>query len=134
MALSVEDRRLAERLLAKLTAAHQAPEFVKAGELPDLFFCSRTKAWALTLDPTFPKPLVLGSRLRLWRRAAVIAWRDAHRADAVPEKKSPEPAGGRLGAFDPTAVPTTVNVHSSTTKSIRGDASARPKRKQAPRR
>ena len=83
---------VAEQLLLRLRelVTPAEPELVRAGELSVIFACSRTKAWELSRTVGFPAPVVLGPRLRLWNRRAVLEWRDRQTAE------SPRP--GRPGA------------------------------------
>ncbi len=88
--LTTEDLALARELLAKVReiGTPRPNPRVKAGELPELLNCSRCTSWKITKDPTFPRPIVLSERLRLWDRAAVLQWMEQHRA---PEKRDARP-------------------------------------------
>ena len=93
------DIAVAEQLLLRLRelVTPTEPEMCRAGELPGILHCARTTSWQCTRRPDFPAPaVVLGPRLRMWRRAEVIAWRDAQKAE------SPRPRGPR--ASDGTTV------------------------------
>ena len=77
--------RLAERETGKL----------RAGDLPALFESGRTKSWQITKDPTFPRPIVLGPRLKLWDRDEVLAWMESQKAESPGPRR---PGAASLGA------------------------------------
>jgi predicted DNA-binding transcriptional regulator AlpA len=75
--LDAEDLRTAEQLLIKLReiASPPPPEYIKDGqELADLLGVSRCTSWKVAKDPTFPPAIRLGPKLRLRKRAEILAW------------------------------------------------------------
>jgi predicted DNA-binding transcriptional regulator AlpA len=56
-----------------------ADEWVDLGELREMLAVSRSRAYALSRDRTFPAPAIERPRIRLWHRAEVEAWLDRYR-------------------------------------------------------
>jgi predicted DNA-binding transcriptional regulator AlpA len=89
------DLRVAEALIEQLrnVILPPPPPMVRAGELGEVLGgISRTQAWVLAKSPGFPRPIVLGPKTRMWRRAEVERWLAAHQEGA---KESP---GSEAGA------------------------------------
>jgi predicted DNA-binding transcriptional regulator AlpA len=113
MMLTPEDLALARELLAKVReiTAPKLSENVRPGELPEVLECSRCTSWKITKDPTFPAPIQLTERIKLWNRQAVLEWKEARRASARPlvaaqVKENPGPQGpGARSRLDLTATP-----------------------------
>jgi predicted DNA-binding transcriptional regulator AlpA len=111
--LSTEDLALARELLAKVReiTAPKLSENVRPGELPEVLECSRCTSWKITKDPTFPPPIQLTERIKLWNRQAVLDWKEARRASARPlvagqTKENPGPQGpGARSTPNLTAAP-----------------------------
>jgi predicted DNA-binding transcriptional regulator AlpA len=55
------------------------PEFVDMADLREMLAVSRSRAYTISRDRTFPEPVVDRPRYRAWRRAEVEAWMDVHR-------------------------------------------------------
>lgn len=67
-----------EHMLTRIV--HRVPdEWVDLGELREMLAVSRSRAYAISRDRTFPAPAIERTRIRLWRRGEVEAWLDAHR-------------------------------------------------------
>lgn len=56
-----------------------ADEWIDLGELQEMLAVSRSRAYAISRDRTFPDPAIERPRIRLWHRTDVEAWLDAHR-------------------------------------------------------
>jgi hypothetical protein len=55
-------------------------ELVTVADIAGIIGRTRTRAFAVARDPTFPAPLAtIGTNLRVWRRSDVVAWAAEHR-------------------------------------------------------
>lgn len=54
-------------------------EWVDLGQLREMLAVSRSRAYAISRDRTFPEPAIERTRIRLWRRVDVEAWMDRYR-------------------------------------------------------
>ena len=55
-------------------------EFLRTREAARFLGVGRTKFWSLAREPDFPRPVVLGPRLRVWPRKELEAWAMRRRA------------------------------------------------------
>lgn len=53
--------------------------WVLLGDIQRLFGVSKSRAYALSRDRTFPEPVVDRPEIRVWRRDDVEAWGDRYR-------------------------------------------------------
>ncbi len=75
--LAERQRELEETVHARLLLTLAAQHIRGLDELSALLRCSVKTAAEIAARPDFPRPRVLGDRLRLWPTAGVVAWINA---------------------------------------------------------
>jgi predicted DNA-binding transcriptional regulator AlpA len=132
-----EELEAAARLLVNLRGltaqpAQPQPLFVRSGKplAKVLGVENRGKAWALSHEPDFPTPYVLGPKTILYNVAEVLAWMETRRA-ARPLTVPPMPAEARvrLGERASAAAP---EAEAAPANPARGGSHGRAAKPHAP--